>query len=117
MGRCNTIITNCNSICFIFCGKAVVLTCFVSLFMTWPYCKVNKPGPSTNMPLPTPKLYHNDPPKMGWPLKTRSRTKKNGKEFDILYYLAMLCFAIKYLVNYLLSNPGLRFTKVETLLR
>ena len=78
----------------------------------------NKPGPSTNMPLPTLKMYHNDPPKMGWPLKTRSRIGKKKTslkkswhlrslytailDFDILYYLAMLCLAINYSVNYLL---------------
>ena len=89
--------------------------------MTSLYCNVNKPGPSINMPLPTLKLYYNDLPKMGWPLKTRLRTEKMEKsltsfkiscnlgslctviwDFDILYYLTMLCFAISYSVNYLL---------------
>ena len=40
----------------------------------------NKPSPSTNMPLPTFKLYYIDPPKMGWLLKTRSRTGNNGEK-------------------------------------
>ena len=39
----------------------------------------NKPGPSTNMTLPTLKLYYIDPPKMGWPLKTMLRTKQMEK--------------------------------------
>ena len=41
-----------------------------------------KPGPSTNMLLPIFKMYHNNPPKMGWPLKTRSRTGKMEKNIN-----------------------------------
>ena len=52
--------------------------------VTWPYYNVNKPGPSTNMTLTTFKMYHIDPPKMGWPLKTRSRTGNNGKKSSLL---------------------------------
>ena len=82
----------------------------------------NKTCVSLGMTLPTLKLYHIDPTKMGWPLKTMSRTGNNGKKiltflkiscnlpslctviwgFDILYYFPLLCFAISYLVNYLL---------------
>ena len=73
------------------------------------------------MTLPTLKLHHINPPKMGWPLKIRSRTRKNWKNlkflkiscnlpswctviwgFDILYYFLLLCLAISYPINYLL---------------
>ena len=42
----------------------------------------NKPGPSSDMPLFTLKLYYNDPPKMGWPLKTLSRTRNSEKNIN-----------------------------------
>ena len=56
-------------------------------------CNVNKPGPSTNMPLPTLKLYYIDLPKMGWPLKTMLRTGKNGKNLSFSLKNLEICAA------------------------
>ena len=48
--------------------------------VTWLHYNVNKPGPSTNMPLPTLKLYYKDPPKLGMAIKTMSMDWKKWKK-------------------------------------